>query len=210
MTQGIRYRGEGRVDKQNGGKGHKAFCVIELEAMERGTGFEFVPRVVGGAIPRAFLPSIEKGVRSAMAAGILAGYPVVDVRVSVVDGSAHEVDSTDYAFAEAGRLAFLDACRLAPMILLEPVGLVEVLTPGDFVGTVLGDIARRRGRLLGQSALADGTAVVRAKVPVAETFGYTTALRSLTQGRASFSMAAVGYAEVPPGISQELVARAAV
>lgn len=210
MTDQTRYRGEGRVDKQNGGKGQKAYCVIELEALESGAGFEFVPRVVGGAIPRAFLPSIEKGVRSGMVGGILAGYPVVDVRVAVVDGSYHEVDSTDYAFAEAGRLAFLDACRHAPIIIIEPVGLVEVLTPGDFVGTVLGDIARRRGRLLGQSALADGTAVVQARVPVAETFGYTTDLRSLTQGRASFSMAVAGYAEVPPGISQALIARAAV
>lgn len=210
MTQGTKYRGEGRVDKQNGGKGHKAYCVIEMEALEPNTGFEFVNRLVGGTIPRAFLPSIEKGVKSAMAAGVLAGYPVVDVRVSVVDGSSHEVDSTDYAFAEAGRLAFLDACRQAPMILIEPVGLVEVLTPDNFVGPVLGDIARRRGRLLGQSALDDGTAVVRARVPVAETFGYTTDLRSLTQGRASFSMSVAGYAEVPLGISQALIARAAV
>ncbi len=210
MIQGTKYRGEGRVDKQNGGKGHKAFCVIELEALEMGAGFEFVPRVVGGVIPRAFLPSIEKGVRGAMAGGILAGYPVVDVRVSVVDGNYHEVDSTDYAFAEAGRLAFQDACRTAPMIIIEPVGLVEVLTPGDFVGPVLGDIARRRGRLVGQSALADGTAVVRATVPVAETFGYTTALRSLTQGRASFSMSVASYAEVPHDISQELIAQAGV
>jgi len=208
MTDGTRYRGEGRVDKQNGGKGQKAYCVIELKALEPGVGFEFVNGLVGGAIPRAFLPSIEKGVRSAMAGGVLAGYPVVDVRVSVVDGSYHEVDSTDYAFAEAGRLAFLDACRRAPMIIIEPVGLVEILTPDDFVGTVLGDIARRRGRLLGQSALADGTAVVRAKVPVAETFGYTTALRSLTQGRASFSMHVADYAEVPTAISQALIARA--
>ena len=172
-----RYRGEGRVDKQNGGRGQKASCVIELKAWSSGAGFEFVNGVVGGAIPRAFLPSIEKGVRSAMSGGILAGYPVVDVRVTVVDGSSHEVDSTDYAFTEAGRLAFQDACRNAPMVLIEPMGLVEVLTPGDFVGTVLGDLARRRGRLLGQSALADGTAVLRADVPVAETFGYTTALR---------------------------------
>jgi len=209
MTDGTRYRGEGRVDKQNGGKGQKAYCAIEMESLASGAGFEFINGVVGGAIPRAFLPSIEKGVKSAMSAGILAGYPVVDVRVTVVDGSAHEVDSTDYAFAEAGRLAFQEACRNAPMILLEPVGLVEVLTPGDYVGTVLGDIARRRGRLLGQSALADGTAVLRADVPVAETFGYTTALRSMTQGRASFSMTAAGYAEAPPALSRELIARAA-
>ena len=210
MTDQIRYRGEGRVDKQNGGKGQKAYCVLMLEALEAGAGFEFVNGVVGGAIPRVFLPSIEKGVRGAMAGGVLAGYPVVDVRVAVVDGSWHAVDSNDYAFAEAGRLAFLDACEHAPMIIIEPIGLIEVLTPGGFIGPVLGDIARRRGHLLGQSALADGTAVVRATVPVAETFGYTTDLRSMTQGRASFSMSVAGYAEVPAAISQALVAGAAV
>ena len=205
MTDRTRYRGEGRVDKQNGGKGQKAYCVLLLEALEAGAGFEFVSEVVGGAIPRIYLPSIEKGVKGAMARGVLAGYPVVDVRVAVVDGSYHEEDSNDLAFAEAGRLAFLDACRVAPMIVIEPIGLVEVLTPDGFVGPVLGDIARRRGRLLGQSALPDGTAIVRASVPVAETFGYTTDLRSLTQGRASFSMSVSGYAEVPPAVSAALI-----
>lgn len=208
MTNTV-YRGEGRVDKQTGGPGQKAFCVLELEARDAGAGFEFVNRVAGGAIPREYLPSIEKGVKNAMTSGILAGYPVVDVRVSVVDGSYHEVDSSDYAFAEAARLAFRDACRNAPMILIEPVGLMEVTTPSEYVGPVIGDLNKRRGQLSGQNTLADGTAIVQATVPVAETFGYTTDLRSLTQGRASFSMSMTGYAEVPAPIREALIAQAA-
>ena len=201
----MRYRGEGRVDKQTGGPGQKAYCVLELEALERGAGFEFVSSVVGGAIPREYMPSIEKGVKNAMSNGILAGFPVVDVRVIVVDGSYHAVDSSDYAFAEAARLAFRDACRNAPMIIIEPLGLVEVTTPRDYLGTILGDLNRRRGQLLDQDTLLDGTAVVRASVPVAETFGYTTDLRSMTQGRGSFSMSIEGYAEVPSTISRQLI-----
>ena len=140
-----KYRGEGRVDKQTGGPGQMAHCVLELEASERGAGFEFVSRIANGAIPREYVPSIEKGVRAAMSHGPLAGFPVVDVRVTVVDGRYHAVDSSDQAFAEAARLAFRDACRTAPMILLEPVGLVEVTTPGDYLGAVIGDLNRRHG-----------------------------------------------------------------
>ena len=204
-----RYRGEGRVDKQTGGPGQKAYCVLELEARDWGAGFEFVNRVAGGAIPREYIPSIERGVRSALSRGILAGFPVVDVCVSVVDGSYHAVDSSDYAFAEAARLAFLDACQKAPMIIIEPIGLVEVTSPGDHLGAVIGDLNRRRGQIVGQNALADGTAVVQARVPVAETFGFATDLRSMTQGRASFSMTVDGYAEVPRIVSQRLIAEAA-
>lgn len=202
-----RYRGEGRVDKQTGGPGQKAYCVLELEARDRGEGFEFVNRIAGGAIPREYVPSIEKGVRSALGHGILAGFPVVDVRVSVVDGSYHAVDSSDYAFAEAARLAFRDACANAPMIIIEPISLLEVTAPGDYVGAVIGDLNRRRGQIVAQDALGDGTAVVQARVPVAETFGFATDLRSLTQGRASFSMTVDGYDEVPSVISQKLTAQ---
>ena len=209
QTNQMRYRGEGRVDKQTGGPGQKAFCVLELEARERGAGFEFVNHVAGGAIPREYVPSIEKGVRSALSHGILAGFPVVDVRVSVVDGSYHAVDSSDYAFAEAARLAFRDACEKAPMIIIEPIGLVEITAPGDCVGAILGDLNRRRGQIIGQDALPDGTAVVQARVPVAETFGFATDLRSLTQGRASFSMTVDGYDEVPGVISQGFMTQSA-
>ncbi len=204
-----RYRGEGRVDKQTGGPGQKAFCVLELEARDRGAGFEFVNRIAGGAIPREYVPSIEKGVRSALGHGVLAGFPVVDIRVSVVDGSYHAVDSSDYAFAEAARLAFRDACEQAPMIIIEPIGLVEVTAPGGHVGAVIGDLNRRRGRITGQDSLGDGTAVVQARVPLAETFGFATDLRSLTQGRASFSITVDGYDEVPSVISRRLVAQPA-
>ena len=202
-----RYRGEGRVDKQTGGPGQKAHCVLELEARERGEGFEFVNRIAGGAIPREYVPSIEKCVRSALGQGSLAGFPVADIRVSVVDGSYHMVDSSDYAFAEAARLAFRDACAKAPMIIIEPVGLIEVTAPSDYTGAVVGDLNRRRGQIIGQDALGDGTAVVQARVPVAETFGFATDLRSLTQGRASFSMTVDGYDEVPSVISQRLIAQ---
>jgi elongation factor G len=202
-----RYRGEGRVDKQTGGPGQKAYCVLELEALERGEGFEFVNRVVGGTIPAEYIPSIERGIRNALTCGILAGFPVVDVRVSVVDGSYHAVDSSDHAFAEAARLAFRDACRQAPMVIIEPLGRMEITTPSDHVGPVIGDLHRRRGQVTGQDTLADGTTVVRARVPVAETFGFSTDLRSMTQGRASFSMTVDGHAEVPEAVHQRLVAR---
>jgi elongation factor G len=202
-----RYRGEGRVDKQTGGPGQKAYCVLELEAQDRGAGFTFVNRVTAGAIPREFIPSIEKGVRSALSCGILAGFPVVDVLVSVVDGNYHAVDSSDYAFAEAARLAFRDACQNAPMIVIEPIGLVEVTAPGEYLGAIIGDFNRRRGQIIGQHALGDGTAILQARVPVAETFGFATDLRSMSQGRASFSMTVDGYEEVPISISQRLIAR---
>ena len=204
-----RYRGEGRVDKQTGGPGQKAFCVLEVEALNRGAGFEFVNCVQGGAIPREFIPSIERGVKAAMNNGVLAGFPVVDIRVSVVDGSSHPVDSSEYAFVEAGRLALRDACRNAPMIILEPLGVMEVATPSDHIGSVIGDLHRRRGQLMGQEMLGDGISVIRARVPLAEMFGYTTDLRSMTQGRASFSMTMDGYEEVPNAVRERLMGHAA-
>ncbi len=202
------YRGEAKYVKQSGGPGHFAHCVLELEALERGGGFEFVDRVVGGAIPKHFVPSIEQGVREGLTHGILAGYPVVDVRVTVAGGSWHEQDSNPLAFKIAGLLAFRDACRKAPMVILEPVSRTEILTPPDYLGSILGDVHRRRGRLERQNALADGTAVITACMPVAETFGYATHLRSMTQGRASASMTPCGYEEVPEEIGRSLMAGA--
>ena len=179
------YRGEAKYEKRSGGPGMFARCVIELEALTRGAGFEFVDRVVGGAIPKHFLPAIEKGIRDGMARGILAGYPVVDIRVTVVDGAWHEVDSNPLAFQIAGLLAFRHACHQASMVILEPISRAEILTPPEYLGSIMGDVHRRRGRLEQQSTLPDGTAVVTACIPVAETFGYATQLRSMTQGRAS-------------------------
>lgn len=203
------YRGEARYEKRSGGPGHYAHCVLELEGLDRGAGFEFVDRVVGGVIPKHFLPAIEKGVRDGMARGILAGYPVVDIRVTVVGGSWHEVDSNPLAFQIAGLLAFRDACRRAPMVILEPVSRAEILTPPEYLGSVMGDVHRRRGRLERQSVLPDGTAVITASIPVAEAFGYTTELRSMTQGRASAGLTPSGYEETPDDIQQALMTRAA-
>lgn len=203
------YRGEGRYIRQNGGPGQYGHCLIELEARERGAGVEFGSRLAGGTLPREFLPDIERGVREAMVRGVLAGFPVVDVRITVVGGSFHETDSKPFAFQMAGRLALQDACGQAPMTILEPVAVLEVLTPPEHLGAVLSDLHRRRGRLEGQGTLADGTPVITALVPVAETFGYATALRSLTQGRAGFSLHPFGYDEAPESVQTALIARAA-
>ncbi len=203
------YRGEGRYIRQTGGPGQYGHCLIELEARERGAGVEFSSRLAGGTLPKEFLPDIERGVRDALARGILAGFPIVDVRVTVVGGSYHETDSKPFAFQMAGRLALQGACRQAPMTILEPVAVLEVLTPPDYVGAVIGDLHRRRGHLEGQGTLADGTPVVTALVPIAETFGYATQLRSLTQGRASFSLNPRGYDEAPENVQTALIARAA-
>lgn len=203
------YRGEGRFVRQGGGPGQYGHCLIELEALERGAGVEFGCRLAGTTLPKEFLPDIEHGVHDAMRQGVLAGFPVVDVRVTVVGGSFHEQDSTPFAFQRAGRLAFQDACRQAPMTILEPIAHLEVLTPPEHLGAVLGDLHRRRGHLEGQGTLADGTPVVTARVPVAETFGYATDLRSLTQGRASFSLNPRGYDEAPESVQTALIARAA-
>lgn len=203
------YRGEGRYVRQGGGPGQYGHCLVELEARERGAGVEFGSRLSGATLPKEFLPDIERGVREALARGVLAGFPVVDVRVTVVGGSFHEVDSTPHAFKMAGLLALQDACRRAPMTILEPVAVLEVLTPPEYVGAVIGDLHRRRGHLEGQGTLSDGTPVVTALVPVAETFGYATQLRSLTQGRGAFSLHPRGYDEAPESVQAALIARAA-
>lgn len=203
------FRGEGRFVRQGGGPGMYGHCLIELQVLDRGAGFAFVDRTTGGVIPKHYLPDIERGVQEAMARGVLAGFPIVDVQVSVVGGFWHPVDSHPWAFQMAGRLAFEDACRQAPMTILEPIARLEVLTPPDHLGTVLGDVHRRRGHLEGQGTLADGTSVLTARIPVAEMFGYATDLRSLTQGRGSFSLQPCGYDEVPEPIQARLIARAA-
>lgn len=196
------YRGEARIVRRSGGPGMYGHCVLEVEATGIGSGFVFENRVVGGAIPGAYIPDIKAGVDDAMRAGILAGFPVVDLKVTVVDGSYHEVDSNSLVFRQAGAQAFKAACKRAPMVILEPIAELEVSMPEEYIGAVMGDINRRRG----QVQETDG-ATVRALVPLAETFGYASDLRGMTQGRAHFTLTPKTYAEVPKSIQEQLVVR---
>lgn len=198
-----KYQGSGKVNKQNGGKGQFAHCVIEIEPLESGKGFEFVNGTVGGSIPKEFIPSIEKGVKSAMKNGRLGGYPVTDVKVTVIDGSFHAVDSSTYAFQEAGSLAFKDASLQAPMSILEPMGKLEVNIPHEFTGTVMGDLHKRRGELGKTNSTTQGM-IMEAIVPISEMFGYATRLRNITQGRGTFTMEPNGYQEVPLSVEESL------
>jgi len=194
---------EGRYIRQTGGRGQYGHVEIVLEPLERGTGFEFEDEITRGDIPREFIPPVEAGIREAAESGVLAGYPVVDFRVRLVDGSYHEVDSSEMAFKIAGSMAFKEAMGRAKPVLLEPVMKVEVLTPEPYMGDVMGDLNARRGRIEGieqQGAIR----VVRAMVPLAEMFGYATALRSATQGRATFTMEPSHYEEVPTSIAEEI------
>ena len=196
-------RAEGRYVRQTGGRGQYGHVKIILEPLERGTGFEFEDEITGGDIPREFIPPVEAGIREASESGVLAGYPVVDFRARLIDGSYHEVDSSEIAFKIAGSMAFKDAMARAKTVLLEPVMKVEVLTPEPYMGDVMGDLNARRGRIEGieqQGAIR----VVRAMVPLAEMFGYATALRSATQGRATFTMEPSHYEEVPASIADEI------
>ncbi len=196
--------GEGKFIRQTGGRGQYGHAVIEIEPLPRGKGFEFVNDIVGGVIPKEFIPAVEKGIREAMENGVLAGYPVVDVRVRLFDGSYHEVDSSDIAFQIAGSLAFKDAAKKADPVLLEPIMEVEVETPEEYVGDVIGDLNSRRGKILGMEKKGIITAI-RAHVPLAEMFGYATTLRSLTQGRGTFIMKFSHYEEVPQQIAEKII-----
>ncbi|NMB25553.1 MAG: elongation factor G [Firmicutes bacterium] len=197
-------RSEGRFVRQSGGRGQYGHIVLEIEPLERGSGIEFESKIVGGVVPKEFLPAVEAGVREATASGILAGYPVVDVKVTAVDGSYHEVDSSEIAFKIAGSLGFREGMKKADPVLLEPIMKVEVVTPEEFLGDVLGNLNARRGRVEGMESR--GTAqVIRAFVPLREMFGYATDLRSMTQGRATYVMSFAHYDGVPASIAEELV-----
>ena len=196
-------RAEGRFIRQTGGHGQFGHVWLEFEPQERNSGFKFENKVVGGTIPREYIPAVEKGVQEALETGVLAGYPVIDVKVTLVDGSYHPVDSSELAFKMAGSLAVKEGVKRAKPVLLEPILELEVVTPGDFLGEVLGDLGGRRARIRNIEGHGD-VQTVKALVPLAETFGYTTDLRSLTQGRASQSMEFSHYEEVPQGITQEL------
>jgi elongation factor G len=194
--------------RQTGGKGQYGDCELEVEALEPGSGFEFLNKTVGGSIPKEFISPIESGVKEAMERGVLAGYPMVDIRVTVVDGSFHEVDSSEMAFKIAASMTFKEASRKAGLILKEPIMAVEVVTPEGNMGDVIGDLNSRRGQVLGmEQEPGTGNQIIKAQVPLAEMFGYVGSLRGMSQGRASYTMEPSHYEEVPRNIAEELVAK---
>jgi elongation factor G len=198
---------EGRFVRQTGGRGQYGHAVINMEPSEPGEGYEFLDRIVGGKVPKEYIPSVDLGIQEAMEAGALAGYPVVDVRVELVDGSYHDVDSSEMAFKIAGSMAFKEAMQRAKPKLLEPVMSVEVVTPEDYLGDVMGDLNSRRGRVEGLEPRGNAQAV-RARVPLATMFGYATDLRSMTQGRATFTMQFDRYEDAPQSVAGEIVSAA--
>ena len=195
---------EGKFVKQTGGRGQYGHVWLKLEPQEAGKGYEFVDAIKGGSVPREYIPAVQKGVADSLGNGVLAGYPVVDVKVTLFDGSYHEVDSNENAFKMAGSLAFKEGMRRANPALLEPMMSVEVETPPDFVGNVIGDLSSRRGMIQGQEEVV-GTMVIKAEVPLAEMFGYSTALRSATQGRATYTMEFKHYAEAPKNVAEAII-----
>jgi elongation factor G len=199
---------EGRFIRQSGGRGQYGDVWIRVEPLERGKGFEFINAIVGGVVPKEYIKPVEEGVREALEAGVLAGYPVIDVRATLYDGSYHEVDSSEMAFKTAGSMGVRAAVQKARPVLLEPVFKVEVVTSAEFFGDVMGDLNRRRGQITGMDDRG-GSQIIRANVPLAEMFGYISDLRSMTSGRASSSMEFSHYAEVPTSIAQEIIAKSA-
>ena len=197
---------EGKFIRQSGGKGQYGHVVLELEPGDPGSGFQFVSKIVGGSIPREYIPAVENGMKSACESGVVAGYPVIDLKATLVDGSYHEVDSSEMAFQIAGSMGMRNAVLKASPVLLEPVMAVEVEVPEDFLGDVMGDLNSRRGQIEGMES-EDGTAKVKAKVPLAEMFGYATDIRSKTQGRGIFSMEFSSYEEVPRNVSEAIIAK---
>ncbi|ROR34821.1 elongation factor G [Inmirania thermothiophila] len=198
---------EGKFVRQTGGRGQYGHVWLRLEPLERGAGYVFENAIVGGVVPREYIPAVDKGVREAMENGVLAGYPVVDVKVTLYDGSYHEVDSSEMAFKIAGSMAFKEGVLKADPVLLEPIMKVEVVTPEDYMGDVMGDLNRRRGLIQGMEDAPAGK-IVRAEVPLAEMFGYATVLRSMTQGRATYTMEFAKYAEAPANVAEAVIKKA--
>ncbi len=198
---------EGKHVKQSGGKGQYGHVWIKMEPNEAGKGFEFVDAIKGGTVPREYIPAVEKGLNEAMPNGVLAGFPVVDVKVTLFDGSYHEVDSSEQAFKMAAILAFKDGMRKANPVLLEPMMAVEVETPEDYMGDVMGDLNRRRGIIQGMEDMVGGGKAIKAEVPLAEMFGYSTDLRSMSQGRATYSMEFKHYSEAPKNVAEAVVSK---
>jgi elongation factor G len=197
-------RQDSKFVRQSGGRGQYGHVVLEIEPMERGSGFVFENKIVGGVVPKEYIPAVEKGLRETLSTGVYAGFPVVDVKVALVDGSYHDVDSNEMAFKMAASMGFKDGTKKASPVLLEPIMKVEVVTPEDYMGDVMGDISRRRGMLEGSEESPSGK-VVNSKVPLGEMFGYATSLRSMTQGRATFTMEFDHYAEAPTNVADAVI-----
>ena len=196
---------EGKFVKQTGGRGQYGHVLLRLDPQAPGKGFEFIDAIKGGTVPREYIPAVRKGVVDTLPNGVLAGFPVVDVKVTLFDGSYHEVDSNENAFKMAGSIALKEGLRRASPALLEPIMSVEVETPDDFMGNVVGDLNSRRGMIQGMEELVGGGKAVRAEVPLAEMFGYSTTLRSLSQGRATYSMEFKHYSEAPKQVSEAII-----
>jgi elongation factor G len=197
---------EGKFVKQSGGRGQYGHVVLKVEPAEVGKGFEFVDAIKGGVVPREYIPAVEKGLRETLPNGVLAGYPVVDVKVTLHFGSYHDVDSNENAFKMAASMGFKDGMRKANPVLLEPMMAVEVETPEDYAGTVMGDLSSRRGMVQGMDDIAGGGGkVIRAEVPLSEMFGYSTSLRSATQGRATYTMEFKHYSEAPRNVAEAII-----
>ena len=199
-------KGEGKFARQTGGKGQYGHVVIEMEPGEPGSGFEFVNKIVGGTVPKEYIGPAEAGMKETCESGVIAGFPLIDVKVSMVDGSYHDVDSSEMAFKIAGSMAFKDGVKKCNPVLLEPMMKVEVEIPEDYLGSIIGDLSSRRGQVEGQ-AVDNGTSKVQSKVPLAEMFGYATQLRSMTQGRGIFSMEFSHYEEVPRNVAEAIISK---
>jgi elongation factor G len=197
---------EGKFVRQSGGRGQYGHVVLKLEPLPQGGGYEFVDAIKGGVVPREFIPAVDKGIRETLPAGVVAGYPVVDVKVTLFFGSYHDVDSNENAFRMAASMAFKDGMRKASPVLLEPMMHVEVETPEDYAGTVMGDLSSRRGMVQGMDDIPGGGKIIKAEVPLAQMFGYSTSLRSQTQGRATYTMEFKQYAEAPRNVADEVIA----
>ena len=196
---------EGKFVRQSGGKGQYGHVWIEFTPNEEGAGFEFENAIVGGVVPREYIPAVETGLKDAMENGVLAGYPLVDIKAKLYDGSYHDVDSNETAFRVAASMALRAAAKKANPVILEPIMAVEVVIPEDYLGDVMGHVTARRGRVEGMEARAGGQQVVRAMVPLAEMFGYATTLRSATQGRGTFTMTFDHYEDVPKSVQEEII-----
>ena len=199
-------KAEGRFVRQTGGRGQYGHVIMKIEPQAPGHGYEFINNIAGGVIPKDYIPAVNKGIQEQMESGVLAGYPMVDVKVTLYDGSFHEVDSSEMAFKIAGSIGFKDGAGRGAPVLLEPVMKVEVVTPEDYLGSVTGDLSRRRG-ILSETASSAAGKIIKAEVPLEQMFGYATALRSATQGRATYTMEFSKYTPVPPGIAEELTKR---
>jgi elongation factor G len=196
---------EGKFVRQSGGRGQYGHVWLRIEPQEPGKGIDFASEVVGGVVPKEYFSAVEKGVREQLQNGVIAGFPVVDVKVTLYDGSYHEVDSNENAFRMAGSMGVKEGARKASPVILEPIMKVEVETPEDYMGDIMGDLNRRRGLVQGMEDMMGGSKSIRAEVPLSEMFGYATSLRSMSQGRATFSMEFTKYSEAPNNVAEQII-----